>query len=84
VYLEELRDLKICRSAPGISHLLFADDSLLFFEENAAQAGIIKATIGIFEIGSGQLINPSKCSILFNETCPEENQENIKAILEVD
>jgi hypothetical protein len=81
VYLEELRDLKICRRA---SHLLFADDNLLFFEANAAQACIIKATIGIFEIGSGQLVNPSKCSIMFNENCPEEIQGNILAILEVE
>jgi hypothetical protein len=29
-YLEELRDLKICRRAPGLSHLLLADNSLFF------------------------------------------------------
>ena len=28
---QELKDFKICRGAPGISHLLFADDCLVFF-----------------------------------------------------
>jgi hypothetical protein len=55
-----------------------------FFEANTTQAGIINAAIGIFEIGSGQLVNPSKCSIMFNENCPEEIQGNILAILEVE
>jgi len=51
--------LKVSRRAPAVSHLLFADDSLLFFHADAAQARK-KETLGIFERCTGQLIIPLK------------------------
>jgi hypothetical protein len=38
----QIKELKVCRRSPGISHLLFADGNLLFFEASADQAN--KAT----------------------------------------
>ena len=43
-----VEELKITRRAPGISHLLFADDALLFFRANIEQAGRIKALLNQF------------------------------------
>jgi hypothetical protein len=37
-----LRELFICRGASGISHLLFANDSLLFFKASIDQALVVK------------------------------------------
>jgi hypothetical protein len=42
VYNQEQSELKCCRGAPGISHPLFADDSLLFFKATSQQATIVK------------------------------------------
>jgi hypothetical protein len=78
VYIEELRSLKICRSAPSASHLLFTDDNLLFFQANAQQANVIKEALNMFERCTSQLINVGKCSILFSIICPESNQDEIK------
>jgi hypothetical protein len=40
-----LRELHICQRAPRISHLLFVDDSLLFFEATVGQANIVKSIL---------------------------------------
>ena len=74
---QELEEIKICRRAPGVSHLLFADDSLLFFKANGQQAEKIKEAIKMFEQCTGQRIIPGKCSILFGPQCPEDTQREI-------
>jgi hypothetical protein len=78
-----LKEFKICRRAPGLSHLLFADDSLLFMQTSSEQAHIVKAAIKKFEKGTGQQISPNKCSILFSNCCPSQTQLDVKHVLEI-
>jgi hypothetical protein len=61
-----IEGIKVCRRAPVISHLLFEDDSLLFFRENVQQADKVKAPLEKYCRVTGQSINFDKCSILFN------------------
>jgi hypothetical protein len=75
--------LKICRRALGVSHLLFADDSLLFFKASGEQATEIKEVLEIYASSTGQLINPNKCSIMFGDSCPLDIRTTIKDILNV-
>lgn len=53
--------LKICRRAPGVSHLLFANDTILFLKMNPHEANYIKGLIASHAQATGQYINPCKC-----------------------
>lgn len=66
-----LTPIKIARNSPGISNLLFADDSLIFFKATVEQAETIKKVLHIFQKCTGQLLSENKCSLLFSEVCPE-------------
>jgi hypothetical protein len=61
-----IEGVRVCRRAPEITQLLFADDSLLFFRANSSQASYVKMALDRYSRAIGQLINFDKCSILFN------------------
>ena len=73
--------LKVASNAPGISNLLFADDSLLFFKATIEEARVVDNTLSLFQRCTGQLLSPSKCSILFSSACPSATQMEIKSTL---
>jgi hypothetical protein len=52
--------VKVCRRASSVSHLLFADDSLLFFRATVEQAQVVRGVLGTFERCLGQPLSPSK------------------------
>jgi ribonuclease HI len=79
-----LSELKICRRAPGMSHLLFADDSLLFFQGSIQQATVVKNILDRYEKGTGQLVSLGKCSIMYGRRVPDHVQAEIKQILRYD
>jgi len=70
-----LKELKVSRNAPGVSHLLFADDAHLFFEANKSQGERIKQVLQLFQTGTGQLLSSSKCSLLTQESLDRAVQE---------
>jgi hypothetical protein len=49
VHQRNIEELHICRRAPGISHLLFVDDMLLFIKATEDQAVRIKEVLLTYE-----------------------------------
>jgi hypothetical protein len=75
--------IRVCRGAPGVSHLLFADDTLLFFRASVDEATRVKNVMDVYAKGTAQLISPSKCSIIFSSSCSQEAREEVRNILQV-
>jgi hypothetical protein len=69
VDMGQINELKICRNSPGISHLLFTDDSILFFEANVEQATRVKSVLNTYEKAIGQMLSSEKCSLLLGNKC---------------
>jgi hypothetical protein len=78
-----IEGVKVCRRAPVISHLLFADDSLLFFRANKQQSERVKASLEKYCRGTGQSINFDKCSILLNAKQDPEVVEEMQTRLNI-
>lgn len=58
--------ITVCSGAPKITHLLFTDDSFLFFKASTQEANVIKDILHRYEALSGQAINLQKSGILFS------------------
>jgi hypothetical protein len=76
-----LEGMKVCRRAPSISHLLFADDSLLFFRANGTQAHHVRDALSIFERCTGQLLSPGKCALLVREGRDNVQTQQVREVL---
>ena len=70
----KIRGVFICESAPTITHLSFADDSLLLLKVDDENATCLQQVLQLYEDCSGQIINKEKSSVLFSKN----TQENMK------
>lgn len=50
----QIHGCKISASSPPITHLLFADDSLLFFKKDVGETQLAKQVLNSYEAMSGQ------------------------------
>jgi hypothetical protein len=76
--------VKICRNAPSISHLLFADDSLILVQAKGEDANQLRGILELYEQCSGQMINKSKSAILFSPNTSDADKRVVKDILDVE
>jgi hypothetical protein len=78
-----LEELHVSRRGLDIFHLLFADDTLLFMKASEERAIIVTKTMQCYECCTRQLINPSKCSILFGAATDQEARDTVMSTLQV-
>ncbi|CAL2232092.1 unnamed protein product [Prunus armeniaca] len=78
-----LHGVKLCRGAPSVSHLFFADDSFLFLRANRQDCQHLSNIFHKYEMVSGQKINLEKSSVSFSNNMHCTDQDNLAAILGV-
>jgi hypothetical protein len=65
-----IQGVKIAPTAPEITHLFFADDSLMFCRANKEETSHIQAIITQYQMASGQMVNYNKSEIIFSKKVP--------------
>ncbi|WOL11200.1 hypothetical protein Cni_G19962 [Canna indica] len=72
-----LHGIQICRGAPVICNLLFADDCILFMRASLQEASIIKSVLQRYKFISNQKVNLNKSEVSFSSNMVE----NLKSAL---
>ncbi|XP_019150111.1 PREDICTED: uncharacterized protein LOC109146914 [Ipomoea nil] len=79
----DIHGVRVARGAPAISHLFFADDSLLFFRANQREAVNIKQCLDLYSLASGQLINFDKSNAVYSHNTPGPTRDLVTGIVGV-
>ncbi|KAA3486687.1 reverse transcriptase [Gossypium australe] len=69
-----IRGARTSRRGPAISHLLFADDCMMFGEATEKGVQVLKNLLQIYEICLGQCVNFGKSAIFYSTNTTEESK----------
>lgn len=63
---KKLRGVSACRRGPKVSHLFFADDSLIFGRATVLESTEILRILKVYEDSSSQQLNKEKIALFFS------------------
>ena len=73
----KIHRVAICHGGPKVSHLLFADDRLLFCQANLDECLTVLKALEKYEKASSQVINKEKTDIFFSKNTQKHIRHNI-------
>ncbi|XP_027152078.1 uncharacterized protein LOC113752144 [Coffea eugenioides] len=76
-----IQGLKISRQGPELTHLFFADDSLIFCKADKQQATEIMNILKTYEAASGQMVNLDKSAVFFSRNMFSDQREEVRQAL---
>jgi hypothetical protein len=79
----EIKGVHVCRDAPMISHLLFADDSLILMQADSENSTNLKNILDSYCASSGQRISEAKSSVFFSGNTAVEVRADVCQILNI-
>jgi hypothetical protein len=78
-----IKGIKVCPGAPSVSHLLFADDSLILVRAKEGDAQKLQEILHLYEECSRQMINKDKSAIMFNPNTGDADKEKVIQALNI-
>ncbi|KAL0378998.1 UNVERIFIED_CONTAM: hypothetical protein Sradi_3205300 [Sesamum radiatum] len=78
-----IKGIVTCRDGRHVSHLLFADDTLILCQATREAGLCIKSVLRILEEASGLKMNMGKSAIIFNIKHTQHVREDVAAVLGV-
>ncbi|XP_074289571.1 uncharacterized protein LOC141614725 [Silene latifolia] len=78
-----LHGIRVAPLSPVVSHLFFADDSLIFVKASETQARVVMDLLGQYESASGQLVSKEKTTVSFSKGTAAWRRAKVASVLGV-
>ncbi|KAL8131281.1 hypothetical protein AgCh_007272 [Apium graveolens] len=78
-----IQGVKVCRRAPSITHMLFADDSYFYCKAGESEVQKLVEILAKFELASGQQINLDKSSVFFSTNTRTNDTQQLCSTLQI-
>ena len=80
---KRIQGVAAARNGPKITHLFFADDSLLFCRAQRKDFQEIESILGKYEVASSQKVNMDKSALYFSSNTKGEDRGMIRQMLNI-